>query len=122
MGIQGSHRDYHGNRKGRPSCGEMGLEQDSWDGQRGACPDRGQRGPLPVVACWLEAHTLWHTCVKCPALAEGLLVCGQPVAIEGGGEHNSTADICFLSLSKEWQWVLDCSSCFSTWGTLSHQS
>lgn len=36
MGIQGSHRDYHGNMKGKPSGEEVGLEQDSWGGQRGA--------------------------------------------------------------------------------------
>lgn len=78
--------------------------------------------PPPVAPGQPEPRPLLHASVKCPAWAEGLLVCGELVALEGGGEPNSTAEICFLSPSKEWQWALDCSGCFSTWGTLSHQS
>lgn len=63
-------------------------------------PRRGQRAP---ACCHLSAGTPSSLARvrEAPSLGRGSADVWR--ALEGGGEPNSTAEICFLRSSKEWQ-------------------
>lgn len=110
---------------------QVGLELNSWGGQRGARGKKEKETPLSLLTegsvplLVALAHQNSHSIHKGTSLSlgRGSAMCGAVANLEGSCEPNSAAvEICFLDPFKEWPWVLDCSSRLPIWGTLSHQS